>query len=102
MGHNMLMITIEQESRMVTLRFAGRLAGPEARALARDWPTATFKPPHRQFMLDLTGVTSIDAVGEAFLERVQGEGARVVGMAAELSGANHDRLSRIAGGVFSP
>src|SRR5262245_45856706 len=98
----MLMITIETDSSTVTLRFAGRLAGPEARELARDWPTAAFKPPNQRFMLDLTAVTCIDAVGQAFLAEVHREGASLVGTGAELSGVNDEWLFPRAGGVLSP
>jgi anti-anti-sigma regulatory factor len=75
----MLMITVETEAANVTLRLDGRLAGPEARELARGWSAAAFKQPHQRVLLDLTGVTSIDGVGKEFLSQATRNGDRLVG-----------------------
>jgi hypothetical protein len=117
----MLMISIETDGTIATMRFDGRLAGAEARELTRNWPTAAFKPRHHRLLLDLTGVTFIDAIGEAFLAGAHREGAELVGgdenwrchqrdreahrrngVTGKDSGAMNERRSRGADSVFSP
>ena len=75
----MLMITVETEAALVTLRLDGRLAGPEARELTRNWNTSTFKQPHQSVSFDLTGITGVDGVGLEFLAQAHRRGDRLVG-----------------------
>jgi anti-anti-sigma regulatory factor len=75
----MLMITVDAQADVVTLRLTGRLAGPEARELARNWSTAAFKEPHQEVWLDLAGLTAVDAIGLEFLAQAHRNGDRLVG-----------------------
>jgi hypothetical protein len=70
----MLMITVEVESAIVTVRLDGQLAGPNARDLAHSWPPAACAGRHCPVFVDLDGVTSIDEVGKQFLAGVFREG----------------------------
>jgi hypothetical protein len=63
----MLLITVEVDPSVVTVRFDGQLSGPNARHLARTWPPAAFDAQGRPVLLDLAGVTSVDALGKEFL-----------------------------------
>jgi anti-anti-sigma regulatory factor len=76
---SMLMITVETEAALVTLRLEGRLAGPEARDLVKHWSGTAFKQPHQTMMFDLTGVISVDAVGMEFLAQAHRNGGKLVG-----------------------
>jgi STAS domain len=73
----MLMITVETENVVVTLRLDGRLAGLEARELERAWRAV--KQPQQPVVLDLTGVTSVDARGKAFLTQAHRSGDWLIG-----------------------
>jgi anti-anti-sigma regulatory factor len=75
----MLMITVETEPAIVTLRLEGRLAGPEARELVKSWSAGAFKQPHQTMLFDLTGVTSVDGTGREFLARAHRNGDQLVG-----------------------
>jgi hypothetical protein len=81
----MLMITVETEPAVVTLRLKGQLAGPEARELMKGWRDDTLKQPHQTVLFDLTGVTWIDRVGRDFLARAHRNGGTLVGGAATRS-----------------
>ena len=117
----MLMISTETDGTIATMRFDGRLAGAEARELTRNWPTAAFRPRQHRLLLDVTGVTFIDAIGEAFLASAHREGAELVGgdetgavvnaivethrrngVTGKDSGAINGRWSRVADSLFSP
>jgi anti-anti-sigma regulatory factor len=73
----MLMITVDTENAFVTLRLDGRLAGLEARELERTWNAV--KEPRQPLVLDLTGVTSVDATGKAFLAQAHHSGDWLIG-----------------------
>jgi anti-anti-sigma regulatory factor len=75
----MLMITVETEPTVVTLRLEGRLAGPEARELSMNWNRAAFKQPDQRLSFDLTGVSFVDVVGIEFLARAHREGDTLIG-----------------------
>jgi hypothetical protein len=75
----MLMITVETEAALVTLRLEGGLDGPEARDLVKHWTGSKFKQPHQTLMFDLTRVTSVDAVGRQFLMLAHRNGDRLLG-----------------------
>jgi anti-anti-sigma regulatory factor len=77
-GLTVLMITVETADNVVTCRFDGRLAGPEALELTRNWSTAAFKQPDQSVVFDLSGVISIDAVGVEFLAEAQRNGCRLI------------------------
>jgi hypothetical protein len=73
----MLMITVDTENVVVTLRLDGRLASLEARELERAWNAV--KQPQLPIVLDLTGVTSVDAKGKAFLAHAHRSGDWLIG-----------------------
>jgi anti-anti-sigma regulatory factor len=75
----MLMITVETDTATVTFRLDGRLAGPGVRELARNWSAVALNQPHQRVLLDLTGVSSVDDLGEEFLAQVLRHGDRLVG-----------------------
>jgi anti-anti-sigma factor len=80
---NMLMITVEADAPTVTtLRLDGRLAGPGIRELVRSWSAAARKRPHRKVLLDLIGVTSVDALGKDFLAQAYRQGSGLIAGAA--------------------
>lgn len=79
----MLMITVEADATTITtLRLDGRLAGPGIRELARSWTAAARNQPHRRVLLDLIGVTSVDALGKDFLAEAYRQGSKLIPGAA--------------------
>jgi hypothetical protein len=66
----MLIITVDTDRPIVTVRFQGRLAFPEARELTRLWPPAALTQPDGPVMFDLSGVTAIDVHGRYFLTQM--------------------------------
>ena len=75
----MLMITVDTEPAVVTLRLVGRLGGPEASELARARNAVGLTQPHRTVLFDLTSLTGIDLVGKEFLAQAHRSGDRLVG-----------------------
>jgi ABC-type transporter Mla MlaB component len=78
----MLMITLETDAPIPTVRLDGQLSGPEVRELARHWRTAFFTGSQQRVLFDLAGVTSVDASGREFLAKVHRHGDTLVGGAA--------------------
>jgi ABC-type transporter Mla MlaB component len=78
----MLRITEQRESEpdSVLLRLEGRLTGPWVHELSGYWQKVSTNQQQR-VMIDLTGVTFIDAEGKALLTRLwrQGAGLRAAG-----------------------
>ena len=72
----MLRITEQRESEpgSVVLRLEGRLTGPWVHELSGCWRKVSTNQPQR-VMIDLTGVTFIDADGKALLTRLWRQGA---------------------------
>jgi hypothetical protein len=74
----MLRITVHDKPESVTFQLEGRLAGPWVRELEACWQGTLHnggKPVHR---VDLTGVTSIDAAGQACLAALHLQGAEFI------------------------
>ena len=74
----MLRITVHDSPRALTFQLEGKLAGPWVRVLEECWQSAVTgrrKPSRR---VDLTGVTSIDAAGEACLAALHRQGAEFI------------------------
>src|SRR5262249_45554957 len=116
----MLMITVETGADSITLRLEGRLAGQEARALARYRMSRAFAR-HQRVSFDLRGLISVDHEGKKFLARAHRRGDALIGGAttsaivaeilassgcddgfADESGTFHGRDFRNAGALFSP
>ena len=88
----MLMITLETDAPIPTVRLDGQLAGPGVRELVRHWRTAAFARPQQRVLFDLAGVTSVDATGREFLATVHRHGDTLVGGAT--TGALIDEIRR--------
>jgi hypothetical protein len=74
----MLRITIHDTPRMLTFRLEGRLAGPWVGELDGCWRDALASRRKPTLRVDLTGVTSIDAAGQACLAALHRQGAEFV------------------------
>jgi hypothetical protein len=74
----MLRITVHDKPGALTFQLEGRLAGPWVRVLEECWQRTVdgrrVLPP----LLDLRGVTSIDAAGQACLAAMHRQGAELV------------------------
>jgi ABC-type transporter Mla MlaB component len=90
----MLMITLETDAPTPTLRLDGQLAGPGVRELARHWHRAAFTRPDQRVLLDLAGLTSVDASGREFLAKVHRHGDTLIG--GDTTGALVDEIRRDA------
>jgi anti-anti-sigma regulatory factor len=74
----MLRITIHDSPRALTFQLEGRLAGPWVRELEECWQSTLARQRQRILCVDLTGVTFIDAAGQACLAAMYRQGAEFV------------------------
>ena len=74
----MLRITVHDKPRTLTFRLEGRLTGPWLRELERCWQSTLARRATPLVRVDLTGVTSIDAAGQAVLAAMHRQGAEFV------------------------
>jgi hypothetical protein len=74
----MLRITVNDRPEMITFRLDGRLVEPLVRELEMCWLSALAKQGKPNLCVDLTGVTFIDAAGEAILTAMHRQGAEFV------------------------
>ena len=74
----MLRITVHDQPRTLTFQLEGSLAGPWVRVLEECWQTTITRRRVQFLLLDLTGVTYIDAAGEACLAGMHRQGAEFV------------------------
>jgi ABC-type transporter Mla MlaB component len=74
----MLRITLQDEPGAVTFQLEGRLAGPSVRVLEDCWQTTLAAQRKPILRVDLTGVTSIDAAGQACLAAMHRGGVEFV------------------------
>ena len=74
----MLRITIHDKPRVLTFRLEGRLAGAWLRELEECWQSTLARQGKPTLCVDLTGVTSIDAAGQACLAALHRQGAEFV------------------------
>src|SRR5262245_63805384 len=91
----MLLIAIETEPAIVVVRLEGRLSDAGTRELVRVCEAATFRLPHQIVLFDLTGVSSVDAAGVAFLARAYRNGHSLVGRSTAGASASHPLASRL-------
>ena len=75
----MLIITVESSAAKVNFRLDGPLAGAAVGELARSWLAKAFDGPQQRVLLDLSGVTSIDVEGKAFLAQAYRHGNSLLG-----------------------
>src|SRR5262245_24284044 len=71
----MLRITVHNELRSLTFQLEGRLVGPWVRELENCCQNTLAGQRMAVHRFDLTGLTSIDAAGKAFLAAMHTEGA---------------------------
>jgi anti-anti-sigma regulatory factor len=74
----MLRITVHDKPGALTFQLEGRLAGPWVPVLQECWQSTLARQGKPILRVDLTGVTSIDAVGRAQLAAMHREGAEFV------------------------
>ncbi len=91
----MLRITIHHAPPILTFQLEGRLAGPWVRELEECWQSALTHQREPILRVDLTGVTSLDAAGQACLEAMHRQGTEFVAadclmkaVVAEITGDN--------------
>jgi anti-anti-sigma regulatory factor len=74
----MLRITVHDTPGALTFQLEGRLAGPWVRVLQECWQSALARQRKPILRVDLTGVTFIDAAGQACLAAMHRRGAEFV------------------------
>jgi ABC-type transporter Mla MlaB component len=74
----MLRITVHESQRALTFQLEGRLAGPWLRELEECWQSTLDRQRKPILRIDLTGVTSIDAAGQACLAAIYQQGAEFI------------------------
>jgi anti-anti-sigma regulatory factor len=74
----MLRITVHDTPGALTFQLEGRLAGPWVRVLQECWQSTVAGRLDSALRLNLTGVTFIDAVGQACLAAMHRQGAAFV------------------------
>ena len=74
----MLRITLQDDAHAQTLLLEGGLAGPWVSEAETCRQQTLARNPNRPLVLNLTGVTLIDAAGKAFLARAHTQGARLI------------------------
>jgi len=74
----MLRITVNDRPQMITFRLEGSLVEPWVRELEICWVTTLARHVKPNLCVDLTGVTFIDAAGEAILTAMHRQGAEFV------------------------
>jgi ABC-type transporter Mla MlaB component len=91
----MLRITVQDKPRVLTFRLEGTLAGPGLRELEECWQSTLARQGKPILCVDLTGVTFIDAAGQAALAALHRQGAEF--LAADcLTRAVVDEISQAA------
>jgi hypothetical protein len=71
----MLRITVHEQPRVLTFQLEGTVAGPWLTELERCWQNTLPRPCEPLLHIDLTGVTTIDAAGQACLADLHRQGA---------------------------
>ena len=74
----MLRVTVREDPDSLTFRLEGKLAGPWVREAQTCWQETLAGNPQRVCRFDVTGVTSIDAAGKAFLAAAHAHKAELV------------------------
>lgn len=74
----MLRITVHDNPRTLTFQLEGRLVEPWLRELEKCWQNALANQPKPILRVDLSGVTFINAAGQACLVTMDRQGAEFV------------------------
>ena len=91
-GNSMIRIETQQTVSHLTFKIAGKLCGPNVRALEDCWKAAHLSSPALEEAADLTDVSSIDKAGWCLLRHMHRDGVRfsAKGLAAQTV---HDELT---------
>lgn len=73
----MLKIAVDDDGSRIRVKVEGELAGPEAHVLEVNWHNATRLREEKNAVVDLCGVTSIDAAGREVLRQMIDDGAEL-------------------------
>ena len=74
----MLRITVDDQPRTLSFRIEGSLAGPWLRVLEECWQENLARRSKPTVLIDLTGVTFIDAAGRSCLAAMHRQGAEFI------------------------
>jgi hypothetical protein len=74
----MLRITVHDKPEALTFQLEGSLAGPWVRVLEECWQGARASQRQPLVRVDLTGMTSLDAAGQACLAALHRQGAELL------------------------
>jgi ABC-type transporter Mla MlaB component len=74
----MLRITVHDKPEALTFQLEGKLVGPWVRVLQECWQSALARQRQAILRVDLTGVTSIDAAGQACLAALHRRGVEFI------------------------
>jgi hypothetical protein len=77
-GDTMLKITVVTNGKEQRLMVEGKLAEPCVSELESAWNQVRLTSGHRPIVVDLSGVTLINSTGEAALQAIVAEGARLI------------------------
>jgi outer membrane protein len=75
----MLRVTTDSQAGQVTLRLEGKLSGPWVEEFKRSWTLTKGIYPDHVLIVNLSGLTFVDAAGKEFLRSIDREGARLEG-----------------------
>jgi ABC-type transporter Mla MlaB component len=106
----MLRITVHDNPRVLTFQLEGNLTGPWVRVLEECWQGTLARRRKPLLRVDLTGVTFVDAAGQACLAAMYRQGAEFVAadcltkaVVAEIAEEPHpDRVSSSGTGESRP
>jgi anti-anti-sigma factor len=65
-----LRITVQEDAGMTTLKLEGRVVGPSTREFQRAWESVAASLGPRRLLVDLCGVTHMDADGTRVLAEI--------------------------------
>jgi anti-anti-sigma regulatory factor len=74
----MLRITVDDQPRTINFQVEGSLAGSWSRVLEECWQETLARQSKPMVLIDLTGVTFIDAAGRACLAAMHRQGAEFI------------------------
>ena len=77
-GMSMLRITVHDKPRVLRFQLEGKLAGPWVRELEKCWQSTVARQGKTILCVDLTGVTFINAAGQACLATLHRQGAEFI------------------------
>ena len=96
----MLRITVHDTKRALTFELEGRLAGASVRELEQCWQNTRARRRKPTLRVDLTGLTFIDAGGQACLAAMHRQGAELLAsdclMKAIVAEITHEPADRFA------